>query len=428
MGIEVAAAEHQRGAGSRSGSPREGKIHFGLAAIKGVGIKAVEAIVKARAEGGPFTSLDDFFERVSADGGRPGCAETLIKAGAFDCLGGRSRAQLLAVLPRAIQAGQAKQEDRERGQRSLFDAVADAPGAERQRTRQRQATARGRCWACPTSPSCPMPSSWPRRRRRSASTCRATRWPATPRLLAGAGDATAWPTSPACREKVEVVLGGMIAGVQIRNVQKSRSGLTRMAKLTFEDLTGSTPAMLWPEEFAKMEALVKNDLIVFVRGTLDRTPRPRRAGHQPDHPARARDPPSLPQGVVVSAAQGGPSGRAPRTAAPRMSGSDPGNLDLYLEIMGLEQVRRAIYKAGASLAGPLRRPPDRRPRERRRPGHGAPARPWRRHRPDRHRRPRRPAPPTIRPRPDRCRPHRPGQTSTPTTSRRKTPTTDSRTD
>ena len=45
----------------------EGKIHFGLGAIKGVGFKAVEAIVKARESNGPFQSLDDFFERV-----RPG--------------------------------------------------------------------------------------------------------------------------------------------------------------------------------------------------------------------------------------------------------------------------------------------------------------------------------------------------------------------
>ena len=58
----------------------------------------------------------------------------------------------------------------------------------------------------------------------------------------------------------------MITNVQVRNVQKSRSGLTRMAKLTFEDLSGSTPAMLWPEEFAKMGDLVKNDQIGFVKG------------------------------------------------------------------------------------------------------------------------------------------------------------------
>jgi DNA polymerase-3 subunit alpha len=35
----------------------EGSIHFGLGAIKGVGYKAIDAIVRARAEGGPFTSL-----------------------------------------------------------------------------------------------------------------------------------------------------------------------------------------------------------------------------------------------------------------------------------------------------------------------------------------------------------------------------------
>src|SRR3954471_15671750 len=98
----------------------EGKVHFGLGAIKGVGVKAVESIVKARESRGPFRSLDEFFERVSMREVGAGCAETLIRAGAFDVLGAR-RSQLLAILPRAIQAGQAKQDDRKRGQRGLFD-------------------------------------------------------------------------------------------------------------------------------------------------------------------------------------------------------------------------------------------------------------------------------------------------------------------
>ena len=109
----------------------EGKIHFGLGAIKGVGFKAVEAIVKARELKGPFQSLDDFFERVSARDVGAGCAETLIRAGAFDCLDARKpnllRNQLLCVLPRAIQSGQAKQDDRRRGQRGLFDQL-ETPG------------------------------------------------------------------------------------------------------------------------------------------------------------------------------------------------------------------------------------------------------------------------------------------------------------
>ncbi len=87
----------------------EGKIYFGLGAIKGVGFKAVEMIVKAREGKGPFLSLDDFFDRVSTRDVGAGCVETLIHAGAFDCLGAK-RSQLLAVLPRAtpgraVQAG-----------------------------------------------------------------------------------------------------------------------------------------------------------------------------------------------------------------------------------------------------------------------------------------------------------------------------------
>ena len=145
-------------------------------------------------------------------------------------------------------------------------------------------------------------------------------------------------------EKTEVVLGGMITGVQIKNVQKSRSGLTRMAKLTFEDLSGSTPAMLWPEEFAKMEALVKNDQIVFVRGTLDRRRDPAELVVSriiPLEQGRAE----LTRGVVVRLHKGVHQAehleRLLRAIRVR-----PGNLDLYLEILGLEQVRRAIYKAG----------------------------------------------------------------------------------
>src|SRR5206468_9489130 len=55
MGIDVLRPDINEGEASFKVAG-EGKIHFGLAAIKGVGFKAVEAIVKARTEGGPFTS------------------------------------------------------------------------------------------------------------------------------------------------------------------------------------------------------------------------------------------------------------------------------------------------------------------------------------------------------------------------------------
>ncbi len=107
-----------------------GTIYFGLGAIKGVGFKAVDAIVKARESSGPYRSLDDFFERVPTREVGAGCVETLIRAGAFDCLVERRpnllRHQLLCVLPRAIQSGQSKQDDRRRGQLGLFDDIEPA--------------------------------------------------------------------------------------------------------------------------------------------------------------------------------------------------------------------------------------------------------------------------------------------------------------
>jgi DNA polymerase-3 subunit alpha len=120
-----------------------------------------------------------------------------------------------------------------------------------------------------------------------------------------------------------------------------------MAKLTFEDMTGSTPAMLWPEEYAKMTDLVKNDLIGFIKGVIDRRRDPPELVVSRIIPLEA-GPAELTRGVVVRLHKGVHQSehleRLLRTIRIR-----PGNLDLYLEIVGIEQVRRAIYKAGASL-------------------------------------------------------------------------------
>src|SRR5829696_7963403 len=148
-------------------------------------------------------------------------------------------------------------------------------------------------------------------------------------------------------EKAEVTLGGMIAAVQVRNVQKSRSGLTRMAKLTFEDLTGSVPAMLWPEEYDKAKDLVKNDLICFVRGTLDRRRDPAELIVSKVIPL-ARGPAELSRGVVITLRKGVTEDEQMQRLL-RQFRIRPGNLDVYLEILGLSGIRRAIYKAGAAL-------------------------------------------------------------------------------
>src|SRR5439155_19027463 len=106
------------------GAGRVGNIRFGLDAVKGVGYQAVEAIKRAREQGGPFTSLWDFCERVDARAVNRKAIEALIKCGALGSTGA-SRKGMLEVLERAQAAGQKSQQDALIGQGSIFDLAAD---------------------------------------------------------------------------------------------------------------------------------------------------------------------------------------------------------------------------------------------------------------------------------------------------------------
>ncbi len=341
MGVEVLPPNINEGEATFKVAA-EGTIHFGLGAIKGVGFKAIDAIVAARGKGGPFTGLDDFFERVPQGVVGQACVEALIKAGAFDPLGGRGA----SGSPSSPAPRRPARPSRRTANAASAASSTSSPSPAGQRERQ--------CPARPTVARRMPPSNLPdlpelpdverlaeekkvlgfymssHPLTRHANLLQAL---ATHRVADLAGVA----------EKSEVILGGMITGIQVRNVQKSRSGLTRMAKFTFEDLTGTVPAMLWPEEYARLEDLVKNDLIGFVKGALDRRRDPAELIVSKIIPLdRAAE---LARGVVVTLRKG----VTQDDQVERLLGhvrNRPGNLDVYLEILGVAGVRRAIYKAG----------------------------------------------------------------------------------
>jgi len=103
-----------------------GKIRFGLNAVKNVGDTAARAIVAAREQGGPFTSLWDFTERVDPTVANKRALESLIKCGALDSTAG-TRLGMLTALETALAYGQRAQADRLMGQDSLFGGVDDKP-------------------------------------------------------------------------------------------------------------------------------------------------------------------------------------------------------------------------------------------------------------------------------------------------------------
>ncbi|MBM3891016.1 MAG: DNA polymerase III subunit alpha, partial [Verrucomicrobia bacterium] len=99
-----------------------GKLRFGLAAIKGVGEGAVEAVITARKQGGVFRDLYDFCERVDTRACNRKAIEALAKCGAFDFTG-RPRLQVFNQIEPALSRAAAVQRDKAAGQVSLFGAL-----------------------------------------------------------------------------------------------------------------------------------------------------------------------------------------------------------------------------------------------------------------------------------------------------------------
>jgi len=101
---------------------KDGAIIYGMGAIKGVGEGAIEEIVNAREQAGPFKSFQDLCTRVSLRKVNKRTLEALIRAGAFDLLHG-NRKQLLVGMERVVKAADQMSKDKDSGQFDLFGSV-----------------------------------------------------------------------------------------------------------------------------------------------------------------------------------------------------------------------------------------------------------------------------------------------------------------
>ncbi|MBO7263036.1 MAG: DNA polymerase III subunit alpha [Alistipes sp.] len=111
---------------------KQGDVRFGLAAIKGVGGAASEAIVKERKENGPYKSIYDFMERVNFAVVNRKSLENIALAGGFDSLINFNRTRLFAedatgsmFIDTLVRYGQRVQQEKNNAQQSLFGMFAE---------------------------------------------------------------------------------------------------------------------------------------------------------------------------------------------------------------------------------------------------------------------------------------------------------------
>jgi DNA polymerase-3 subunit alpha len=232
-------------------SMSDGRILFGLAAIKNVGQHAVESIVSLRDADGPFKSLEDLCERTTAiqDVNRR-VLESLVQSGTCDTLG--ERAWLLAVLEHFINRAERDRKDREAGQTSLFERIGSPdeevnnfglaidikpmPGEEKLRLEKELLGL--------------YLSDHPLRRITAE--------------LAKLSDTQAVEVTSALQDS-EVRVAGLVR--EVRRVVTRKGQI--MAYATLEDLTGTVDVVLFPRVFEQTRLLFEPDKVVVIQGKVD---------------------------------------------------------------------------------------------------------------------------------------------------------------
>jgi DNA polymerase-3 subunit alpha len=229
----------------------EGKIRFGLNAVKNVGDSAARAIVAARADGGAFTSIWDFTERVDPQVANKRALEALVRCGALDSTGD-SRGGMIAVLDSATAWGGRMQADRLAGQGSIFDL-----GGEEEVSRPEQH---------PPVPVIELDKNELLRMEKETLGVYVSEHPLQAireqlRRKTDCGLAEAEKR----RDGEVVTVGGLVGAVKHLTTKKGEP----MVFMRLDDLTGSTEVVVFNSVYAAARDLIELDSVLIVKGRVD---------------------------------------------------------------------------------------------------------------------------------------------------------------
>ncbi len=233
-------------------------IRYALTAVRGVGRTLVASLEEERAKRGPFSSLEEFCRRMVSTGDLNRRAlENLIKAGAFDSLGGSRRQHLLDCVP-CMEQAQQNAKDNISGQISLFDLF-DASAAPQPAA------------AAPAAPEYGKPQLLAMEK--EVLGIYLSGHPLEPDIAFLNKHTTARAMDFAINEETEcpavedgarVTIGGIVAGKQLKYTKRDE----QMAILTLEDLTGSVEVLVFPKCYAGYSEKLNEDARLLIKGRV----------------------------------------------------------------------------------------------------------------------------------------------------------------
>ncbi|MCP4669442.1 MAG: DNA polymerase III subunit alpha [Deltaproteobacteria bacterium] len=225
-----------------------GKIRFGLAAVKNVGLKAVESVIEERESRGPFRDLADFCERTGGSKVNKRVLEGLIQCGAFDFTG-IFRSRLFGVLDHILKYTGANHDP---NQLNMFGALDLKSGSS------------GGLFEFPDI------EEWEEkeklRREKESLGFYITGHPLA-RFQKEIGRLTTCTLQdlPGQKDRSPVKVVGVVEKLKVKRTKRG----DKMAVINLEDLTGSTEVVLFPDLFNKVSPLLKSDEPLFVGGSVE---------------------------------------------------------------------------------------------------------------------------------------------------------------
>lgn len=246
MGVEILPPDVNKGASGFS--VHDGKILFSLAALKGVGQKAVEGLIKNRQEEGPFKSLLDFCQRIDTGLLNRRSLESFVKAGAFDWTK-LARAELIERLDEVIKTATRLRAEQGSNQMGLFATVEQATEEFVPQKRD-------------------LKPEWPTNIRLSHEREALGFYLSGHPLEKFRFELSRMGTQNIQNLKTEsasVTVAGVISFLKLKNTKKG----DRYATFVLEDLTETIEVMVWPDVYQKVHQVLSSEDPVLIKGRLD---------------------------------------------------------------------------------------------------------------------------------------------------------------
>ena len=255
MGIEILPPDINEGVGNFS--VQDGKIRYGLAAIKSIGRPVIESIVRERNERGKFKTLKDFIERLSGKEVNKRTIESFIKSGAFDGLGG-TRKQFMIIYVQIVDQVNQERKYSMAGQLSLFDMVDDDQKAEfdiplpkvgEYEKETRLAFEKEVLGVYLTGhPMEEYEEKWRKSISKTTLDFQLDKETGAAKVHDGAKE----------------IIGGIIATLAIKYTKTNKT----MTILTLEDLLGTVEVVVFPRDYEKYKEYLQEENKVFIRGRV----------------------------------------------------------------------------------------------------------------------------------------------------------------